>query len=95
MVWELEGTLIFKKRPAANIIINRIGGDLLSFYVDEEEFKDATILEDANKVIIKFENKSIAVTGKIIKTIKVNHKIHCEFKYLNIISYRTKYLNRF
>lgn len=84
MVWELEGTLIFKKRPAANIIINRIGGDLLSFYVDEEEFKDATIFEDANKVIIKFENKPIAVTGKIIKTIKVNHKIHCEFKYLNI-----------
>ena len=66
--------------------IYRIGGNSVSFYINENPAQDQSILKKINNVIIIFEDGStIKVSGKITKMMKVNCKLYCDFKYLNIL----------
>jgi hypothetical protein len=84
MFWELDGVLTFKNSVATEININKIGGNSLSFYVPAS-FQDVKIFNSANKITINFEDGDLQVTGKVTRIIKVDQKIFCDFKYLNIL----------
>lgn len=86
LLWELDGNIAFKNSITSEVIINKIGGDFLSFYVHKNQFKDINIFNNVNTITIKFEdNNAITVPGKVTRTIKVGHKIYCDFKYINIL----------
>jgi hypothetical protein len=84
MFWELDGVFTFKNSVATEININKIGGNSLSFYVPAS-FQDVKIFNSANKITINFEDGDLQVTGKVTRIIKVDQKIFCDFKYLNIL----------
>lgn len=86
LLWDLDGILLRKGTVMSEASIYRIGGNSVSFYINENPAQDQSILKKINNVIIIFEDGStIKVSGKITKMMKVNCKLYCDFKYLNIL----------
>ncbi|SCG81866.1 hypothetical protein DW1_0245 [Proteiniborus sp. DW1] len=86
LLWDLNGKLTFKNSISTGVTISKIGGDSLSFYVDINHFRNKNILDNANTITINFaDSTEIIVPGKIVKTLKIGHKLYCDFKYLNIL----------
>lgn len=86
LIWELNGVTSIKDSSSFDIIINKIGGDMLIFYVNKDQFNDENILNDINNIRINFDDDiSVTVTGRVTSIIKVGHKIYCDFKYINIL----------
>ncbi len=83
MSWEIEGNLIVGKSIGTKTTINKIGGDSLSFYIDEEDAGDLD-LDDVNAIVIKFDEENTLVQGEIIRTIKIENKIYADFKFIGI-----------
>ncbi|HOK62630.1 MAG TPA: HD-GYP domain-containing protein [Soehngenia sp.] len=83
MSWEIEGNLIVGKSIGTKTTINKIGGDSLSFYIDEEDAGDLN-LDDVNAIVIKFDEENTLVQGEIIRTIKIENKIYADFKFIGI-----------
>lgn len=86
MPWSLKGAITIKNSSHFGITINKIGGDYLSFIAKSNLFDTIETLYDVNIVNIDFDDgKSVAITGKTIKAIKMGLNIYCEFKYINIL----------
>jgi len=83
MSWEIEGNLIVGKSIGTKTTINKIGGDSLSFYIDEEDAGDLN-LDDVNAIVIKFDEENTLVQGETIRTIKIENKIYADFKFIGI-----------
>ncbi|WP_054870511.1 HD-GYP domain-containing protein [Caloranaerobacter sp. TR13] len=84
MLWDLEGLLIDNTKKIYNINITRIGGNFMSFYIDDSEINNNE--EDKIlKVIIRFEDDyNIVVSGKINKSYCVGAKKYYDFSFINI-----------
>ncbi len=86
LLWALEGSITFKDSKSTEVIINKIGGDCLGFYINKNKYKSVKVLNNVTAATIFFEDGSVVrVTGKVSKTIKIGQKLYCEFKFLNIL----------
>lgn len=83
MSWEIEGNLIIGKSIGSTVTINKIGGDSLSFYLEEEDNENIDF-DFVNAIIIKFDEENTLVQGEIIRTIKIENKIYADFKFIGI-----------
>jgi HD-GYP domain-containing protein (c-di-GMP phosphodiesterase class II) len=83
MSWEIEGNLIIGKNIGPTVTINKIGGDSLSFYLEEEDNENIDF-DFVNAIIIKFDEENTLVQGEIIRTIKIENKIYADFKFIGI-----------
>ncbi len=83
MSWEIEGNLIIGKSIGSTVTINKIGGDSLSFYLEEEDNENLDF-DFVNAIIIKFDEENTLVQGEIIRTIKIENKIYADFKFIGI-----------
>ncbi|MBC7086919.1 MAG: HD-GYP domain-containing protein [Tissierellales bacterium] len=83
MSWEIEGNLILGKNIGSGVTINKIGGDSLSFYLEEED-ADNIDFDNVNAIIIKFDEEKTLVQGEIIRTIKIEDKTYADFKFIGI-----------
>jgi hypothetical protein len=83
MSWEIEGNLIVGKSIGSEVTINKIGGDSLSFYIDEENVENLD-LDDVNAIIIKFDEEKTLVQGEVIRTVRIENRIYVDFKFIGI-----------
>ncbi|WP_427338254.1 HD domain-containing phosphohydrolase [Caloranaerobacter sp. DY30410] len=84
MLWDLEGLLIDNMKKVYKINITRIGGNFMSFYIEDFEINKEE-RDKMLKVIIRFEDDcNIVVSGKISKSYRVGIKNYYDFNFINI-----------
>lgn len=83
MLWDLEGLLI-DNNGEIDINIIRIGGNFMSFYIDDYKI-NKEVMDKILKVIIRFEDdQKVGVSGKIKKSYRVGTKNYYDFDFVNI-----------
>ncbi|WP_069649840.1 HD-GYP domain-containing protein [Caloranaerobacter ferrireducens] len=84
MLWDLEGFLIDNKKKVYKINITRVGGNFMSFYINDLKI-DKEGMDKILKVVIQFEEDcNVVVTGKISRSYHVGIKNYYDFNFINI-----------